>query len=106
MLAAKNLPMLPMLACLALLLGGDWPQFRGPQGNGVVPASPLPRTRSETENVAWKIAVPGHGWSQPIVIKGGGQLDDVLWATPAVAGDSLLLCGVEHLSCLRAKGGG
>lgn len=67
-------------ACLALVLvsGGDWPQFRGPQTNGVVPAAPLPRTWSESENVAWKITVPGHGWSQPVVV------GDTLYLTTAV----------------------
>ena len=33
---------------------------------------------------------------------GGGQLDEVIWSTPSVAGDALLLRGVEHLYCLRA----
>jgi hypothetical protein len=37
-------------------------------------------------------------------VLGGGQLDDVFWSTPAVAGDALILRGVRHLYCLRAPG--
>jgi len=35
-------------------------------------------------------------------IVGGGELDDVFWSTPTVAGEALLLRGVEHLYCLRS----
>ena len=45
----------------------QWPGFRGPRA-GVADDDPaLPDTWSEKENVAWKIAVPGLGWSSPIV---------------------------------------
>lgn len=44
-----------------------WPQFRGP-GAGVADDDPaLPDTWSETENVVWKIEIPGQSWSSPIV---------------------------------------
>ena len=51
------------------LLAEDWPQFRGADARGVVdgPASP-PSTWSDTENVLWKVPVPGRGWSSPVVI--------------------------------------
>jgi len=45
----------------------NWAQFRGPNA-GVVPDNPnLPETWSTTENVAWKTAIPGLGWSSPVV---------------------------------------
>jgi outer membrane protein assembly factor BamB len=44
-----------------------WPQFRGPAGRGVSAIERLPTTWSTTKNVAWKTAVPGRGWSSPIV---------------------------------------
>lgn len=48
----------------------QWPQFRGPQA-GVIPDDPaLPDKWSETENVVWKAAIPGMGWSSPIVWDG------------------------------------
>lgn len=48
---------------------GDWPEFRGPSAQGLVPASqPLPVTWSQTENVKWRTELPGQGWSSPVVI--------------------------------------
>jgi outer membrane protein assembly factor BamB len=60
------------LGCLLLTLTtvsatDHWPGFRG-QRAGVADDNPaLPETWSETENVAWKVAIPGLGWSSPIV---------------------------------------
>lgn len=45
----------------------DWPQFRGPEARGVADAPGLPDRWSEHENVVWKRAVAGRGWSSPIV---------------------------------------
>lgn len=50
--------------------GDDWPQFRGPTDQGLSSAKNLPIEWSTTRNVAWKRAVPGVGWSSPIVYKG------------------------------------
>jgi len=47
--------------------GENWPQFRGPEGNGRSDAVGLPIRWSETENVVWKTAVHGRGWSSPVV---------------------------------------
>jgi outer membrane protein assembly factor BamB len=44
-----------------------WPQFRGAMGRGVAAIDGLPITWSATKNVAWKAAMPGRGWSSPIV---------------------------------------
>lgn len=54
-----------------------WTQFRGPQGTGQGVATGLPLTWSDTENVAWKTAVPHKGWSTPLVL--GQQV----WLTTA-----------------------
>ena len=45
----------------------NWPQFRGPGALGVADNPNLPDRWSTNENVAWKIEVPGRGWSSPIV---------------------------------------
>ncbi len=45
----------------------NWPQFRGPDAMGVAEDPRLPDTWSTTSNVAWKTAIPGRGWSSPIV---------------------------------------
>jgi outer membrane protein assembly factor BamB len=44
-----------------------WPQFRGPDSLGVADHPDLPDRWNTTENIAWKIQLPGRGWSSPIV---------------------------------------
>src|SRR5262245_54127376 len=48
----------------------DWQQFRGPTGQGHYTGKPLPIEWSTTKNVVWKQAIPGRGWSSPIVQDG------------------------------------
>ena len=50
-------------------LAGDWPQWRGPQDNGVAEPGNYPVKWSETENVLWKAPLPGKGCSTPIIWK-------------------------------------
>jgi outer membrane protein assembly factor BamB len=54
----------------ALARADDWPQFRGPTGQGHYTGKPLPLEWSPDKNVAWKQALPGLGWSSPIVCQG------------------------------------
>ncbi|MBI4602340.1 MAG: PQQ-binding-like beta-propeller repeat protein [Planctomycetes bacterium] len=56
----------------------EWPQFRGPGGQGRSGARSAPLVWSETENVAWRTPVPGRGWSSPVVSEGA------VWVTAAV----------------------
>jgi outer membrane protein assembly factor BamB len=57
----------------ALLLTGataraqDWPQWRGPDGNGVAAHGSYPVTFSATNGLLWKAPLPGKGGSTPIV---------------------------------------
>lgn len=44
-----------------------WPQWRGPDANGVAPHGKPPLEWSETKNVRWKVEIPGRGNSTPIV---------------------------------------
>jgi outer membrane protein assembly factor BamB len=60
------------------LFADDWPQFRGPDGQGHSDEKALPLTWSETENVRWKVPVPGRGWSSPAI------LGDRIWLTTAI----------------------
>ncbi|HEY1109881.1 MAG TPA: PQQ-binding-like beta-propeller repeat protein, partial [Opitutaceae bacterium] len=73
--------MRPPLALALLLAAGTlfaaepaatWPEFRGPTAQGISAATNLPLTWSPTENVAWKVVVPGSGWSSPVV--GDGKI--------------------------------
>lgn len=54
---------------VSLVHAQDWPQFRGPLGTGVAESSSFPETWNESENVVWKHAIPGRGWSSPIVVQ-------------------------------------
>ena len=64
----------PLAAAAVLLVGtiagvsaDQWPQFRGLLA-GSIPDNPmLPERWSETENVIWKLDIPGRGWSSPVV---------------------------------------
>lgn len=56
----------------------EWPQFRGPGGQGHAAIESLPPTWSETENVTWKTAIPGRGWSSPVIADGR------IWLTTAL----------------------
>src|SRR5947209_4196578 len=47
-----------------------WPQFRGPTGQGLSDATGVPVEWSATKNVAWKIDIPGRGWSSPVLADG------------------------------------
>lgn len=49
---------------------GDWPEFRGPTGQGIANATNVPIHWSATSNVVWKIALPGEGWSSPVLTRG------------------------------------
>jgi outer membrane protein assembly factor BamB len=50
----------------------SWPGWRGPDGSGHAREADPPLRWSETENLLWKRALPGHGKSTPIVV--GGRL--------------------------------
>lgn len=57
-------------AALELPVPTDWPQFRGPSGDGHAEAKNLPSTWDERTNVAWKTEIPGKGWSSPSLYQG------------------------------------
>lgn len=50
--------------------GGEWPQFRGPTGQGISAATAVPVEWSATKNIAWKTEIPGSGWSSPVLSDG------------------------------------
>src|SRR5688572_13617035 len=57
-----------LLSLLApALRASDWPGWRGPRGDGHSDDTNLPTRWSDTENVAWKVPVPGKGHSSPVV---------------------------------------
>lgn len=48
----------------------NWPEFRGPTGQGHSTGKKLPVEWSTTKNVVWKTPIPGAGWSSPIIWEG------------------------------------
>lgn len=45
----------------------NWPHWRGPHADGTAPAANPPLTWSDTENVRWKVEVPGKGSATPVI---------------------------------------
>ena len=74
-----------------LVTADDWPQFRGPTGQGVSEERGLPLTWSENKNVRWKVAIPGRGWSSPVV-----QGDRVWLTTATEEGKSLRAIAIDR----------
>jgi outer membrane protein assembly factor BamB len=57
----------------------EWPEFRGPTGQGHSTEHGLPVEWSETQNVRWKVPLSGRGWSSPVIANGR------VWITTAVS---------------------
>jgi outer membrane protein assembly factor BamB len=73
----------------------DWPQFRGGPALGIAAGARVPERFGNAERLAWRAAIPGAGWSQPIVA--GGKI----FVTTAVgrgADDPSGMGGVMSLS--------
>jgi outer membrane protein assembly factor BamB len=90
------------LACLLTALsllkgvapaGENWPEFRGPSGDGHSNAVGLPIRWSEHENVRWKTPIHDKGWSSPVI------WGDQIWLTTATSdGKRLFAIGVDRES--------
>jgi outer membrane protein assembly factor BamB len=99
------------LVALALLSvhtsqASDWARFRGSNGSGIsADEKPVPTTWSATENLKWKIALPGPGSSSPIVV--GDRVFVTCWTGYGVdrgsSGDQRQLR--RHLICLNRETG-
>lgn len=77
----------------------NWPQWRGPENDGISHETDLPVKWSKTENVAWRLPLPGPAGATPVI------WDDSVFATSATpSGDLLLLCvGVDGQERWRQK---
>ena len=93
-LAATTAAMISILTCAGVIaLADDWPEFRGPTGQGHAPDAAVPLEWSETENVTWKTPVEGRGWSSPVVADGRVWLATAL--TDSDEGSSLRLLAYD-----------
>ncbi len=115
------------LAALAAQAQENWPQFRGPGARGVGESPRLPVVWSAGTNVAWRSAVPGRGWSSPIVwgdrvfcssedsdtyvfaagdafkLERVNSLGEMCMAPPALARDSIVIRTLSHLYRIKEQ---
>ncbi|HEY1601757.1 MAG TPA: PQQ-binding-like beta-propeller repeat protein [Pirellulales bacterium] len=71
----------------------NWPQFRGPGGDGISAETGLSLAWSESEHVAWKTAIHDRGWSSPVI------WDRQIWMTTAtVDGKRLFAVCIDRVS--------
>ncbi|MGE5194199.1 MAG: PQQ-binding-like beta-propeller repeat protein, partial [Deltaproteobacteria bacterium] len=73
----------------------NWPGWRGPVRTGVTTDSGVPTTWSATENVLWKVPVPGTGTANPVV------WDDRVFLTASDGRDQ----GELHILCFDRDSG-
>jgi outer membrane protein assembly factor BamB len=75
----RHFPFVLALVCALAVaeMRAQWPQFRGAEGTGMVPAKNPPLTWGEDRNIKWKTAIHGRGWSSPVIL--GNQV----WMTTA-----------------------
>ncbi len=67
---SRRLPFTLILLFAAHVSGADWPQWRGPQRTGAVPAGePVPATLPAEPKVVWRVPV-GEGFASPVVSGG------------------------------------
>ncbi len=81
------------LVCVGwgLFAANEWPQFRGPAGDGQTTSRKLPLTFTESDNVVWQVNIPGQGWSSPVVS------EEMIWmATATDEGKSLRAIAVDR----------
>ncbi len=93
-----------MLASSTTWAAEDWPQFRGPTAQGISTAKNVPIEWSTSKNVAWKLDIPGTGWSSPVLAGGrlyltaavdGGNAPPTLRALCIDAAEGKILWNVE-----------
>jgi outer membrane protein assembly factor BamB len=76
-----------VLLCLQTAARADnWPQWRGPENNGVCKESNIPTEWGATKNIAWKLPLPGTAGSTPAV------WGDRIFLTSEAGDDLVLLC--------------
>ncbi len=75
--------------------GAEWPEFRGPDAQGVVEAKGVPVQLDLEKGYVWKAGIPGKGWSSPVM------KDGLIVLTSAVKTDKVELRAIA----LEAKTG-
>ncbi len=74
------------LISAAALAADNWPNWRGPNYDGTAPGAKYPVKWNATDNVAWKVALPGKGSSTPVV------WGEQIFLTYGVEGKNVVAC--------------
>jgi outer membrane protein assembly factor BamB len=77
---------LSMLSMAPAEQSANWPHWRGPQGNGISDAQDTPVQWSKTENVLWRLPLPGPAGATPVIWG-----DRIFLTSVGDNGDDLLL---------------
>lgn len=78
--------LLALLAATSNTQAENWPNWRGPDHNGVAPGQGFATTWNKQDNVQWQVPLEGRGGSTPIV------WGDHIYVTTGNEGRNLLLC--------------
>ncbi len=65
-----SLLVLALISVLTANGANDWPEFRGPTGQGMSTATNVPISWNATNNILWQVSIPGEGWSSPVLANG------------------------------------
>lgn len=57
-------------SAMALGASTNWPQFRGPEGDGIARNARPPLAWKEDQNVRWRTPIHSRGWASPVVYDG------------------------------------
>lgn len=86
--ASALLALFASLSCANGLLGENWPQWRGPNSDGISAEKNIATTWSKTQNIAWRTPMPGPAGATPCV------WEDRVYVTSA-EGDDLVLLSID-----------
>jgi outer membrane protein assembly factor BamB len=113
---ARRLLLVCVVSCslVGSLRADNWPQWRGPNGDGLSKEKSFPTRWSKTENVAWTLPLPGQGGSTPIVwgerlfLTSADKNDDLWLMCVSTAGQDLWKrkLGNVHIRTFGNEGNG
>ncbi|MEJ6569212.1 MAG: serine/threonine protein kinase, partial [Akkermansiaceae bacterium] len=55
------------MSLVSTTLAGEWPGWRGPTGDGIVPDTTAPLEWSVDKDVKWKVKITGKGHASPVI---------------------------------------
>ncbi len=94
-LKSATLAALSLIGNALTLSAEDWPEFRGPTGDGIATAENIPDKIDENTNLVWKTNLPGRGWSSPVFD------GSYIWVTAA---EEIFPGEEERIKILEAQG--